>query len=122
MEFFVTRLPALMPSPECQEVAISYLCYHYFGVCSGDGTLYKPSANECNDIIGETGTCGAEFMRAAAVVPPEMLPVCNSLLNTVLLQCSADNDTTGENGKYHNYSNNSYTLLIHTLSHYRNVR
>ena len=78
VSLLVTGLPALNPSPECEEVAATFLCSYYFGLCDNQtGQVYFPSKGDCVKITEEV--CLAVFEQAAKIVEREILPDCNSI-------------------------------------------
>lgn len=62
-------------SPQCQVVALPFLCLYLFPLCNDDQTTFLPSMAECISI--STDICRTEWMLTSSLV--NNLPVCSKL-------------------------------------------
>ena len=67
----------LNPSDRCLEGVQPFLCLHMFSLCDTGGTLHTTLREECLDV--RDNLCAAEWERAAFLLPPGTLPVCEDL-------------------------------------------
>ena len=73
-------LQFLTPSPECNETAIPFICFYYFGLCDSSGEILLPSATQCETVSNET--CAREFQMAVTTLGSNALPQCENLPST----------------------------------------
>ena len=52
-------LQFINPSQECEEVAMPFLCFYFFGLCDSSGQVQLPSSEQCEVISSET--CASEI-------------------------------------------------------------
>ncbi len=80
-EQLLTALVFLNPSSECMESIEPFLCLHLFGLCDASGDLHTTLRGECRRLRDDV--CSREWMTALTFLPPETLPVCESLPDQV---------------------------------------
>ena len=50
----MTGLQFLNPSQGCEEVAMPFLCFYFFGLCDSSGQVQLPSSEQCEMVSSET--------------------------------------------------------------------
>ncbi len=62
----------LIPSPDCNDDLLSFICLNLFGVCTDSGEVVRPSSSQCEML--RTDVCASEWLRAQvliSILPPE---------------------------------------------------
>ena len=73
----MTGLQFRNPSQECEEVAMPFLCFYFFGLCDSSGQVQLPSFEQCELFSSET--CASEIETVTTLfgsfVQCESLPI-----------------------------------------------